>query len=146
MPTKVLDDGVQVTQMLDDLFMRWEVEKLVVEVTGTNTSDVEAQVVEAVAINIGLGMDGINILNMVQQAFLIMEWLATIPKSMPEQSNLSLDDDGVEANNLKQPKAPTANQDDFSDEPNALHEACEFLYIGVQSTKLTTTMLLMNVC
>jgi len=76
------------------------------EVARTNASDVEAQVVEAVGISVGSGVDGINIVNMVQQAFSIMERLAAIPRSMPEQSNLPLDDDGVEANNPKQPKAP----------------------------------------
>jgi hypothetical protein len=80
-----------------------------VEVAGTNASDVEAQVVEVVGTNVGSRVDGINIVNMVQQAFLIMEQLATIPKSMSKQSNLPLNDDGVEANNPKQPKAPTTN-------------------------------------
>ncbi len=75
-----------------------------------------------------------------------MEQLVAILESMFEQSNLPLDDDGAEANNPKQPEAPTADQDDFSDEANALHEACESLYTGVQNTKLTTTMLLMNLC
>jgi len=49
---------------------------------------------------------------------------------MLEHSNLPLDDDGVEANNLEQTEAPTANQDDFSNEANALCEACESLYTG----------------
>jgi hypothetical protein len=55
--------------MLDDLFVPQDVEDLVVEVVGTN---------------VGSRMDGINIVNMVQQAFLIMEQLAAIPKSMLE--------------------------------------------------------------
>jgi hypothetical protein len=146
MPAKVMDNGVQVAQMLDDLFVPRDVEDLVAEVAGTNTGDVEAPAVEVVGTNAGSGVDGINIVNMVQQAFSIMEQLAAIPDSMPKQSDLPLDDDGAEANNPEQPKAPTAYQDDFSDEANALREACESLYTGAQSTKLTTTMLLMNVC
>jgi len=102
--------------------------------------------VEAIGINIGLGVDGINIVNMVQQTFLIMEQLATIPKSMHEQSNLPLDDDGAKANNPKQPDALIIDQVDFSNEANALLETCESLYISAQSTKLTVIMLLMNVC
>jgi hypothetical protein len=47
-----------------------------VEVVGTNTSDIEAPIVEAIGINVGPGVDGINIVNMVQQAFSIMEQLA----------------------------------------------------------------------
>jgi hypothetical protein len=65
---------------------------------------------------------------------------------MLEQSDLPLDDDGAEANNPEQPEAPTTDQDDYSDEANALREACESLYISAQSTKLAATMLLMNVC
>jgi len=102
--------------------------------------------VEAIGINIGLGVDGINIVNMVQQTFLIMEQLATIPKSMHEQSNLPLDDDGAKANNPKQPDALIIDQVDFSNEANALLETCESLYISAQSTKLTVIMLVMNVC
>jgi hypothetical protein len=75
-----------------------------------------------------------------------MEQLATIPESMPKQSYPPLDDDGAEANNPEQLEAPTADQDDFLDEANALREACESLYKGAQSTKLAATMLLMNVC
>ncbi len=85
---------------------------------------------EVVGTNAGPGVDGINIVNMVQQAFSIMEQLEAILESMPKQSDLPLDDDGAEANNPEQPEAPTADQDDFSDEANALHEACESLYIG----------------
>jgi hypothetical protein len=83
---------------------------------------------------------------MVQQAFSIMEQLATILENMLKQLNLPLDDDGAEANNPEQPEAPTADQDDFSDEANALREACESLYTGAHSTKLAATMLLMNMC
>jgi hypothetical protein len=128
--------------MLDDLFVPRDIEE-VVEAAG---GDAETPVVEAVGTNISSVVDGINIVNMVQQAFSIMEQLAAIPESMPEQSDLPLDDDGAEANNLKHPKAPTVDQDDFSDEANALREACESLYTGAQSTKLAATMLLMNVC
>jgi hypothetical protein len=99
---------------------------LVAEAAGTNTCDAEALVVEVVGTNAGLGVDGINIVNMVQQAFLIMEQLAAIHESMLKQSDLPLDDDGAEANNPEQPETPIANQDDFSNE--ALHEACESLY------------------
>jgi hypothetical protein len=73
MPAKVMDDDVQVAQMLDDLFVPWDVEDLVAEATGTNTGDAEAPNVEVVGTNVGLGVDGINIVNMVQQAFSIME-------------------------------------------------------------------------
>jgi hypothetical protein len=146
MPTKVMDDNVQVAQMLDDLFLPRDVEDLVVEAAKTNTGDVEAPVVEAVGTNTGSRVDGINIVNMVQQSFSIMEQLVAILESMPERSDLPLDDDGAEANNLEQHEAPIADQDDFSDEANALCEACESLYIGAQSTKLASTMLLMNVC
>ncbi len=99
MPAKVMDDGVQVAQMLDDLFVPRDVEDLVTEAAGTNTGDAEAPVVEGVGTNVGSGVDGINIVNMAQQAFSIMEQLAAIPESMPEQSDLPLDDDGAEANN-----------------------------------------------
>jgi hypothetical protein len=109
MPAKVMDDDVQVAQMLDDLFVPQDVEDLVVEAARTNIGDVEAPIVEAVGINVGSGMDGINIANMVQQAFSIMEQLTAIPKSMPEQSDLPLDDDGVEANNPEQHEAPTVD-------------------------------------
>ncbi len=64
---------------------------------------------EVVGTKAGSGMDGINIVNMVQQAFSIMEQLAAIPESMPKQSDLPLDDDGVEANNPEQLEAPTTN-------------------------------------
>jgi hypothetical protein len=84
MPAKVMDDGVQVGQMLDDLFVLRDVEDLVVEAAGTNIGDVEAQIVEAVGTNTSSGVDGINIVNMVQQAFLIMEQLTTILESMLE--------------------------------------------------------------
>ncbi len=94
-----MDDGVQVAQMLDDLFVPRDVEDLVTEATGTNTGDAEAPVMEVVGTNTGSGVDGINIVNMVQQPFSIMEQLTAIPKSMPKQSNLPLDDDGAEANN-----------------------------------------------
>ncbi len=57
-----------------------------------------------------------------------------------------MDDDGAKVNNLEQPEAPITNQDDFSNETNALRDACEFLYTSAQSTKLTSIMLLMNVC
>jgi hypothetical protein len=146
MPAKVMDDGVQVAQMLDDLFVPRDVEDLVAKAAGTNTSDAEAPVVEVVGTNVGSGVDGINIVNMVQQAFLIMEQLAAIPESMPKQSDLPLDDDGAEANNPEHPETPTIDQDDFSNEANALREACESLYTSAQSTKLAATMLLMNVC
>jgi len=128
MLAKVMDDGVQVAQMLDDLFVPRDVEDLIVKATGTNTSDAETPVVEVVGTNPSSGVDGINIVNMVEQAFFIMEQLAAIPESMPKQSDLPLDDDGAEANNPEQPEAPTADQDDFLDEANALHEACESLY------------------
>jgi hypothetical protein len=75
-----------------------------------------------------------------------MEQFVAIPKSMPEHSNLPLDDDGAEANNLEQPEAPIASQDGFSVEANALCEACESLYTCAHNIKLTITMLLMNVC
>jgi len=146
MPAKVMDDGVQVAQMLDDLFVPQDVEDLVVEAVGTNTGDAEAPTMEVVGTNVGSGVDGINIVNMVQQAFSIMEQLSAIPESMPKQSDLPLDDDGAEANNPEQPETPTADQDDFSDEANALREACESLYTSAQSTKLALIMLLMNVC
>jgi len=84
MPTKVMDDDVQVAQMLDDLFVPRDVEDLVAEAARTNTGDVEAPTVEVVGTNAGLGVDGINIVNMVQQAFSIMEQLAAIPESMPK--------------------------------------------------------------
>jgi hypothetical protein len=84
MPTKVMDDGVQVAQMLDDLFVPRDVEDLVTEAAGTNIGDAEALAMEVVGTNIGSGVDGINIVNMVQQAFSIMEQLAAIPKSMPK--------------------------------------------------------------
>ncbi len=113
MPAKVMDDGVQVAQMLDDLFVPQDVEDLVVEAIGTNASDVEALIVEVVGTHTSSGVDGINIVNMAQQAFFIMEQLATILESMLEQSDLPLDDDGPEANNPEQPKAPTVDQDDF---------------------------------
>ncbi len=99
MPAKVMDDGVQVAQMLDDLFVPRDVEDLVAEAAGTNTGDAEALAVEVVGTNADSGVDGINIVNMVQQAFSIMEQLTAIPESMPKQSDLPLDDDGVEANN-----------------------------------------------
>jgi len=70
--------------MLDDLFVPQDVEDLVAEVAGTNTSDAEAPAVEVVGTNASSGMDGINIVSMVQQAFSIMEQLATIPESMPK--------------------------------------------------------------
>jgi len=73
MPIKVMDDNVQVAQMLDDLFTPRDAENMVVEAIGTNASDAKAPVVEVVGTNIGSGMDGINIVNMVQHAFLIME-------------------------------------------------------------------------
>ncbi len=146
MPAKVMDNGVQVAQMLDDLFVPRDVEDLVAEAARTNTGDAEAPAVEVVGTNAGSGVDGINIVNMAQQAFFIMEQLAAIPESMPKQSDLPLDDDGAEANNPEQPEAPTADQDDYSDEADALREACESLYTGAQSTKLATTMLLMNMC
>jgi hypothetical protein len=44
-----------------------------VEAIGTNASDAKALVVEVVGTNIGSGVDGMNIVNMVQQAFFIME-------------------------------------------------------------------------
>jgi hypothetical protein len=123
MPAKVMDDGVQVAQMLDDLFVPRDVEDLVAEAAGTNTGDAEAPDVEVVGTNAGSRMDGINIVNMAQQAFSIMEQLKAIPESMPKQSDLPLDDDGAEANNPEQPEAPIANQDDFSDQamPYARH-------------------------
>jgi hypothetical protein len=65
MLAKVMDDGVQVAQMLDDLFVPRDVEDLVVEVARTNKGDVEAPIVEVVGTNIGLGVGGINIVNMV---------------------------------------------------------------------------------
>ncbi len=73
MPTKVMDNNVQVAQMLDDLFAPWDVVNMIVEAIGTNASDVKALVVEVVGTNIGSGVDGMNIVNMVQQAFFIME-------------------------------------------------------------------------
>jgi hypothetical protein len=51
--------------MLDDLFVPRNVENLVVEVTGTNASDAKTLVVEGVGTNASLGVDGINIVNMV---------------------------------------------------------------------------------
>jgi hypothetical protein len=73
MLAKVMDDGVQVTQMLDDLFVLRDVEDLVVEAVRTNIGDVEAPIVEAIGTNIGSRVDGINSVNLVQQAFSIME-------------------------------------------------------------------------
>jgi hypothetical protein len=55
-----------------------------VEVVRTNIGDVEAPIVEVVGTNAGSGVDGINIVNMVQQAFSIMEQLTAVLKSMPE--------------------------------------------------------------
>jgi hypothetical protein len=66
MPAKVMDDSVQVAQMLDDLFVPRDVEDLVAEAAGTNTGDAEALAVEVVGTNARSGMDGINIVNMVQ--------------------------------------------------------------------------------
>ncbi len=59
--------------MLDDLFVPRDVEDLVAEVAGTNTGDAKAPAVEVVGINASSGVDGINIVNMVQQAFSVME-------------------------------------------------------------------------
>jgi hypothetical protein len=84
MPAKVMDDGVQVAQMLDDLFVPQDVEDLVAEVARTNTGDAKAPAVEVVGTNTSSRMDGINIVNMVQQAFSIMEQLAAIHESMPK--------------------------------------------------------------
>ncbi len=78
MPAKVMDDGVQVAQMLDDLFVLRDVEDLVAEAAGTNTGDAEALAMEVVGTNAGPGVDGINIVNMAQQAFSIMEQLEAI--------------------------------------------------------------------
>jgi len=66
MLAKVMDDGVQVAQMLDDLFVPRDVEDLIVKATGTNTSDAETPVVEVVGTNPSSGVDGINIVNMVE--------------------------------------------------------------------------------
>jgi hypothetical protein len=107
MPAKVMDNGVQVAQMLDDLFVPRDVEDLVVEAVGTNAGDAETPIVEAIGTNLGSRVDSINIMNMVQQEFSIMEQLTAIHKSMLEQSDLPLDDDGAKANNPEQPKAPT---------------------------------------
>jgi alkylhydroperoxidase/carboxymuconolactone decarboxylase family protein YurZ len=82
MPAKVMDNGVQVAQMLDDLFVPRDVEDLVAEAAGTNTGDAEAPAVEVIETNTSSRVDGINIVNMVQQAFSIMEQLAAIPESM----------------------------------------------------------------
>jgi hypothetical protein len=85
MPVKVMDDGVQVAQMLDDLFVPRDVEDLVAETVGTNIGDAKAPTVEVVGTNAGSGVDGINIVKMVQQTFSIMEQLAAVPESMPKQ-------------------------------------------------------------
>jgi hypothetical protein len=87
--------------MLDDLFVPRYAEDLVMEAVRTIASDVETLVMEAIGTNASSGVDGINIVNMVQQTFSIMEQLVAIFESMLEQSNLPLDDDGVEANNPK---------------------------------------------
>jgi hypothetical protein len=87
--------------MLDDLFVPRDAEDLVMEAVRTIASDVETLVMEAIGTNASSGVDGINIVNMVQQTFSIMEQLVAIFESMLEQSNLPLDDDGVEANNPK---------------------------------------------
>ncbi len=66
MPTKVMDNDVQVAQMLDDLFVPQDAKDLVVEVAGINAGDAKTPVVEAVGTNVGSRVDGINIVNMVQ--------------------------------------------------------------------------------
>jgi len=59
--------------MLGDLFVLRDAGDLVAEATRTNTGDAEAPDVEVVGTNAGSGVDGINIVNMVQQTFSIME-------------------------------------------------------------------------
>ncbi len=67
---------------------------------------------------------------MVQNAIKIMEELATLPESMPDQNNHDREQGGVDNDmGLGETGAPlVASDDDISTEANYLREACQPLY------------------
>jgi len=78
-----------------------------------------------------------------------MEELAVVPDSMPNQHNTDageadVDQDMSWESDTEVPIIPII--DDISMEANCLWEACQPLYPGAKSTKLASTLLLMNIC
>ncbi len=89
-------------------------------------------------------VEGMEVTGMVQNAIKIMEELATLPESMPDQNNHDRGQGGVDNDmGLGETGAPSvASDDDISTEANYLQEACQPLYNGARCTKLASTLLL----
>jgi len=130
---QVVDEAVNVNQLLDDLFQMLEEEHEGERVANLSSDH---------------NVEGMEVTGMVQNAIKIMEELAALPKSMPNQNNHDRGQGGVDNDmGLGETGAPSvASDDDISTEANYLREACQPLYNGARCTKLASTLLLMNVC
>jgi hypothetical protein len=71
-----------------------------------------------------------------------MDELAIIPKSMPTTCEGNAKN-GPPANGMG---ITNVNDEDSGANLVGLQKACQLLYLGTHSTKLATTMLLMNIC
>jgi len=129
---QVVDEAVNVNQLLDDLFQMPEEEHEAERVANLSSNH---------------NVEGMEVIGMVQNAIKIMEELAALPESMPDQNNHDRGQGGVDNHmGLGETGAPSvASDDDISTEANYLREACQPLYNGARCTKLASTLLLMNV-
>jgi hypothetical protein len=108
---QVVDEDVNVNQLLDDLFQM---------------SEEEHEGERVASLSSDHNVEGMEVAGMMQNAIKIVEELATLPESMPDQNNHDKGHGGVDNDmGLGETRAPSvASDDDISIEANYLHEAC----------------------
>jgi hypothetical protein len=130
---EVVDKAMNVNQLLDDLFQMPKEEHEGERVASFFSDH---------------NVEGMEVAGMVHNAIKIMEELATLLESTPDQHNHDMGQGGVDNDiGLGEIGAPSiASDDDISIEANCLWETCQPLYNGARCMKLASTLLLMNVC
>jgi hypothetical protein len=130
---EVVDKAMNVNQLLDDLFQM---------------PKEEHEDERVASLSLDHNVEGMEVASMVQNAIKIMEELATLLESMPDQHNHDKGQGGVDNDTrISEIGAPlVASDDDISIEAHCLWETCQPLYNGARCTKLASTLLLMNVC
>jgi hypothetical protein len=126
-PMQLVDEGVHVGQVLEDLFP---------------SANVEQVGMEEASLNLNLREDGVRGLGMVHEVCETMEELSIVPNNMVEHGDLNAKEDT--GNNDE--GLIVDDHDDVANEAQHLRETCQPLYKGAKSSMLAATLLLINVC
>jgi hypothetical protein len=124
---QLVDEGVHVGQLLEDLF---------------RSANAEHVGMEEASLNLNSREDGMRGLGMVHEVCEIMEELSTMPNSMATHGGLNVEEDT--GNNDEGLVAD--DHDDVANEVQHPREPCQPLHKGAKSSMLAATLLLMNVC